>query len=146
MGTGGAGPLGTIIAATIVFALECASLACGLLGVAGKFISRRLEIKSKKHNEIRVLAESKLNTISDYVSAALSDVSNQEFQLILSEIEKYNKTKGEIRTKTQKDCDAMILREKTKNSLLQRSRNETKANFIKSWIHNNINLSLRLRE
>ena len=106
----------TIIEASILLELECASLACGLLGVAGKFISRRLEIKSKKHNEIRVLAESKLNTNSDYVSTALSDgtISNQEFQLILSEIEKYNKMKDEIRTKTQKDYDAVILDEKTK--------------------------------
>ena len=86
MGIGGAGLLVTIIAAPIIFALEVARLGCGLLGVAGKFISRCLKIKSKKHNEIRVMAESKLNTISDYVSAALIDgtISNQEFQLILS--------------------------------------------------------------
>ena len=81
MGIGGAGLLATIIAAPIVFALEVASLGCGLLGVAGKFISRCLSLKVKKHDEISVLAESKLNTISDYVSAALSDgkISTQDF-------------------------------------------------------------------
>ena len=118
MGIEGDGFLVTIIAAPIVFALEWASLACGLLGVAGKFISRRLEIKSTKHNEIRVLAESKLNTISDYVCTALTDgnIDDKEFQLILSEIEKYNKMKDEIRTKTQKDYNAEILDERTKTT------------------------------
>ena len=37
-------------------------------------------------------------------------------KLILSEIEKYNKKKDEIRTKTQKDFDAVILDEKTKTA------------------------------
>ena len=86
-----------------------------------------------KHNGIRVLAESELNTILDYVSTALSDgpISNQESQLILSEIEKYNKMKDEIRTKTHRDYDAVILDEKTKNSLIQHGRDEAEANFIK---------------
>ena len=133
MGIGGAGLLVTIIAAPIVFALEVASLSCGLLGVAGKFISRRLEIISKKHNEIRVLAKSKLNTISDYVSAALSDgtISNQEFHLILSEVEKYHALKDEIRTRTHKAYNAEILDKETKNSIIQQGRDEAKANFIK---------------
>jgi len=48
----------------IVLGLECASLGCGLLGVAGKFISR-LAIKAKKHDEIRILTDSKLNAIAD---------------------------------------------------------------------------------
>ena len=43
MGIGGAGLLCTVIAASIVLALECVSLVCGLFRVAGKFISRRLE-------------------------------------------------------------------------------------------------------
>ena len=51
MGIGGAGLLCTIIATPIVFGLKCTSLACGLLGVAGKFISRRPAIKAKKHDE-----------------------------------------------------------------------------------------------
>jgi len=118
MGIGGAGLLVTIVAAPIVLALECASLVCELLGVAGKFISPRLEIKSKKHNEIRVLAESKLNFIQNYVSTALTDgnIDDKEFRLMLSEIKKYNKMKDEFRTKTQKDYDAVILDEKTKTA------------------------------
>ena len=46
MGIGGTGFLCTIIAVPIVFALEFASLACGLHGVAGKFISHHLIVKA----------------------------------------------------------------------------------------------------
>ena len=133
MGIGGAGLLCTIIAAPIVLGLECASLACGLLGVAGKFISRRLAIKAKKHDEIRVLADSKLNTITDHVSTALIDgkISDQEFRLVLSEVSKYHEMKDEIRTRTQKAHAAVVLDEETKNSLIQRGRDEARASFIK---------------
>ena len=68
MGIGGVGLLTTVIAAPVVLGLEIAALGCGLLGVAGKFIGRRLSVKAKKHDEVRVLAESKLNTIADHVS------------------------------------------------------------------------------
>jgi len=100
------------------------SLTCGLLGVAGKFISRRLNIKAKKHDEIRVLCDSKLNAITDYVSTALIEgkISDHEFRLV-SEVSKYHEMKDEIR--------------------IQRGRDEVRENFIKSWSHNNIRLSLR---
>lgn len=48
LGIGGVGLLFTIIAAPIVLSLEVAALACGLFGVTGKFVSRRLAIKAKK--------------------------------------------------------------------------------------------------
>ena len=57
MGIGGVGLLTTVIAAPVVLGLEIAALGCGLLGVAGKFIGRRLSVKAKKHDEVRVLAE-----------------------------------------------------------------------------------------
>ena len=44
----GVGLLSTIIAAPIVVALEAAAVACGLAGIAGKYISRRLLVKAKK--------------------------------------------------------------------------------------------------
>ena len=58
---------------------------CGLLGAGGKFI--------------RVLAESKLNSIANRIYAALNDdrMSDEEFRLILSEIDKYDQMRAEIR-------------------------------------------------
>ena len=95
IGINGAGLLCTIIVAQIVLGLECTCFACELLGVGGKFISRRLAIKAKKHDEIRVLADRKLNTITALVSAALIDgkSSDQEFRLVLSKVFKYHEMK-----------------------------------------------------
>ena len=72
---------------------------CGLLGAGGKFIGRRLGVKVRKHDQIRVLAESKLNTIADRISTALTDdkISEVEFRLILSEVDKNDQVKAEIR-------------------------------------------------
>ena len=68
----------------------------GLLGSIGKIIGRRLQTTAKKHNRIRVMAGSKLNTIADRVSTALTDdeISEAEFRVILSEVNKYNQMKG----------------------------------------------------
>lgn len=133
MGIGGVGLLSTIIAAPVVLGLEIAALACGVLGVTGKFVSRRLAVKAKKHDEIRVLAESKLNTITDHVSSALVDgrISDEEFRLIVDEISKYNQMKAEIRAGAQKAHAAVALDEETKKALIQRGRNEARASFIK---------------
>ena len=93
----------------------------------GKFIGRRLAVKAKKHDGIRVLAESKLNTIADHVSRALMDgqISDQEFRLITDEVEKYSKLKSEIRAASKK----AHLDEETKNSLIRQGRDEVRGSL-----------------
>ena len=132
MGIGGVGLLTTVIAAPVVLGLEIAALGYGLLGVAGKFIGRRLSVKAKKHDEVRVLAESKLNTIADHVSRALTDgqISDEEFRLIIDEAQKYTQMKAEIRTGAQKAHAAVTLDEETKNSLIQQGRDEARASLM----------------
>ena len=132
MGIGGVGLLTTVIAAPVVLGLEIAALGCGLLGVAGKFIGRRLSVKAKKHDEVRVLAESKLNTIADHVSRALTDgqISDEQFRLIIDEAQKYTQMKAEIRTGAQKAHAAVTLDEETKNSLIQQGRDEARASLM----------------
>ena len=101
----GVGVLTTIIAAPVAFGLQAGAIACGLLGAGGRFICRRLEAKAKKHDHICVLSESKLNTIADRISTALTDdkISEEEFRLILSEVDKYDQMKAEIRRGRQKE-------------------------------------------
>ena len=133
MGIGGIGLLSTIVAAPVVLGLEVAALGCGLLGVPGKFISWRLLVKAKKHDEVRVLAESKLNTIADHVSKALADgtISEAEFHLIAEEAHKYTQMKAEIRAGAKKAYAAITIDEETKNSLIQRGWDEARASFMK---------------
>ena len=61
----------------------------------------RLAAKTKKHNKIRTLADTKLNTIDEYVSEAIEDgdISHKEFVLINSELKKFNESKEKIRAK-----------------------------------------------
>ena len=106
----------------------------GLLGAGGKFVGRRLQAKARKHDLIRGLAESKLNTIADRISVALHDdkITEREFRLILSEDDKYNQTKAEIRGHQKHSAG---LSEDEKNRLFQRARDEpmmtARAKFLK---------------
>ena len=94
----GIGLLSTIIVVPVAVGLQAGAIVCGLLGAGGKLIGRRLQAKAKKHDEICVLAELKLNSIADHISIALNDdkISDEEFCLVLSEINKYIQMKEEI--------------------------------------------------
>ena len=105
MAATGDGLLTTIIATPVATGLQAGTIAFGLLGAGGRFICRKLEAKARKHDQIQVLAVSKLNSIDDRISAALTDdkISEKEFRLILSEVDKYNQMKAEIRRGRQKE-------------------------------------------
>ena len=105
MAATGVGLLTTIIATPVAFGLQAGAIASGLLGGGGRLICRKLEAKARKHDQIRVLAVSKLNSIADRISAALTDdkISEEEFRLILSEVDKYDQMKAEIRRGRQKE-------------------------------------------
>ncbi len=55
--------------------------------------------KLEKHEEIYILAISKLNSINDLISKALEDgkINDQEYKMILSEYDKYIELKNTIR-------------------------------------------------
>ena len=95
----GVGLLSTIIAAPVAIGLQAGAIVCGLLEAGEKLISLRLQAIARKHDLIRGLAESKLNTIADRISVALNDgkITEERFRLILFEVDKYNQMKAEIR-------------------------------------------------
>ena len=134
LGVGGIGLLSTIIAAPIALGLEVGALGCALASVGCKFAGRRLHIKAKKHDEIRVLAESKLNTISDHISRALKDnqISDEEFRLILGEVDKYNRMKAEIRARAVHAHASVKIDEAEKKRLIQQGREEAQAELVKA--------------
>ena len=117
------GLLSTIIAAPFAIGLQAGTIVCGLLGAVGKLVGQRLQAKAGKHYLIRGLAESKLNTIADRLSVALNDdkIIEEEFRLILSEVNKYNQMKAKIRGH-QKHSSG--LSENKKNRPCQRVRDE----------------------
>ena len=107
LGIGGLGLLSTIVAAPIVIVMEGVALGTSALSIVGKYVNKKFSAKAEKHERIKTLAVSKLNTISSYISKALVDnkISDEEFQLILSELDKYRELKEEVRRKSKKRMD-----------------------------------------
>ena len=79
--------------------------------------------KDQKHDLIHSLAESKLNTIADGISTVLTDnqITEKEFSPNVSEVDKYNQMKAEIR-EHQKQSGGLPKDEK--NRLFQCARDE----------------------
>ena len=130
LGIGGVGLLTTIVAAPIVLGLEIGAAGCGIIAVAGKCIGRRITTKALKHDKIRVLADSKLNTITSYVSKALDDekITDIEFQMIKGELEKYYILKDEIRSVHRKTA---AISSSEKKKLIQLGRDKARESFMK---------------
>ena len=126
-GTGGA-LMVTGVGAPIAAALAISGAAFG------KFCSRKATFKAIKHKEIRALAVSKLNTVASHISKALIDdfISNEEFNLILEEVNKYKALKEEVRSNTKKK-----LKKEEEESLIEKGREEAKASFRKLVEKNN---------
>ena len=126
LGVAGVGLLSTVVLAPVVVAMEGAALGSGLLSIIGKFVSKKLLIKAKKHERIKILAEAKLNTISDHISNALNDgeVSAEEFTFIISELRKFQEMKNDIKTNTKEEISETI-----KNSYIEEGRRQAQESF-----------------
>ena len=122
----GVGDLATIIAVPMATAMVGAAAGIGVLCLIGGQVNKKLALKLEKREMIKTLAEAKLNSIGDYVSKALEDdyISEQEFSLVLSELEKFNNMKEEVRSKTKDSID-----DETKKSFIARKREEMIASF-----------------
>ena len=80
-------------------------LICGvasvIAGEAGKKVSRKVT----KHEKTVSVCESKINSLKDRISKALADdrLSDEEFNNILAEMEKYHEMKKDIRHKFKRN-------------------------------------------
>ena len=121
LGVVGIGVLSTIAAAPVAIVCESVAIGAGFLSIVGGQVNKKLALKAEKHEKVKVLAESKLNTINSHISKALVDsvVSDSEYELILSELQKFKNLMKEIRTKTKIDID-----EVTKESLINKGRED----------------------
>jgi len=104
-----------------VTVIEAVSLGAGLLSIVGGFVSRHLILKAEKHHKIKLLADNKLNVISDLVSKALDNetISDEEFSLVLSELNKFFDKKEKIRLEVKSSEGSLINRIKTRAKALK---------------------------
>ena len=92
---------GVALTVPVLLPLEIAAVVCGCMGVCIKIVRRKLMSKAQKHGNIKIIADSKINSIKDLISKALQDrqMNDSEFKMVLCELEKYNDLKDKTHTK-----------------------------------------------
>ena len=132
---GGVALLSTVVVASAVIVIEGVALFTGFLSILGKYSVKRSTSKAEKHEKIKMIASTKLDTIASHVSIALSDnkVTADEFRLILQELEKYKVMKEEVRSKTKKKIAT-----ETEETLIERGRQEVRESCRKLVEKNNM--------
>ena len=133
-GARGIGLLSTVIATPAVIVIEGVALFTRFLSIIGKYSVKKSTSKAEKHEKIKTIASTKLDTISSDISKALSDnkVVDEEFRLILEELEKYKVMKEEVRTKTKRKIATEM-----EETLIERGRQEARESFRKLVEKNN---------
>ena len=127
----GAEGVGAILLATgagapFALALGISGAATGLISLIGNIFSKKATTKAEKHLKIKTLATAKLDTIASHVSKALIDdfISNEEFNLVMEEMNKYKTLKEEVRNNTKKK-----LKTEEEESLIEKGRQEARESF-----------------
>ena len=116
----GAVLLATGVASPIALGLGISGVATGAISLFGNVAVRKTTIRAEKHLKIKMLASAKLDTIMD------DHISDEEFKLIMEELNKYKAMKEEIRNNTKKK-----LKEEEKESLIEIGRQEARKTFRK---------------
>ena len=136
--------LGSVVTLTtgIGFPISIALASAGLiLGLSTAIIHKSQKIfnsKVRKHERIKTLAESKLDSISGLISKAVEDahISHDEYQFILKEVEQYRTLKEQIRTKSKRTVDAIT--KEQREAILQQGREEGKQAFLRKLANTSV--------
>ena len=120
--------LATGVGSPIALGLGIAGAATGAISLVGNVAVNKTTIKAEKHLKIKVAASAKLDTIASHISKAMMDnyISDDEFKLIMEELNKYKAMKEEIRSNTKKK-----LKTEEEESLIERGRQEARESFRK---------------
>ena len=136
IGAEGAGAvlLATGAGAPLAVALGVSGAVTGAISLIGNIFSKKATTKAEKHLKIKTLATAKLDTIASHISKALTDdfISNEEFNLILEEMNKYKALKEEVRSNTKKK-----LKTEEEESLIEKGRQEARESFRRLVEKNN---------
>ena len=134
----GAIMLATGVGAPFALGVGIAGATTGAISLIGNIAVNKTTIKAEKHLKIKTLASAKLDTIASHISKAMMDnhISDDEFKLIMEELNKYQALKEEIRNNTKKK-----LKTEEEESLIERGRQEARESFRK-LVEKNKTLSL----
>ena len=124
----GAVLLATGVGSPFALALGISGVVTGAVSLIGNIFSKKATTKAEKHLKIKTLAVAKLDTIATHISKAMMDnfISDEEFKLIMEEMDKYKALKEDIRNNTKKK-----LKTGEEESLIERGRQEARESFRK---------------
>ena len=124
----GAVLLSTGVGAPFALALGISGVVTGAVSLIGNIFSKKATTKAEKHLKIKTLAMAKLDTIASHISKAMMDnfISDEEFKLIMEEMDKYKALKEDIRNNTKKK-----LKTEEEESLIEKGRQEARESFRK---------------
>ena len=111
-------------------ALSGTSLLLPLAAVITRKSFKTFTVKQEKHNSIKLLAQSMLDSIANIISQAMQDgdISPTEFHKVLQEVEKYRKLKADIRN--QAKAKIKQITKEQQEELLEQGRKEGKGDFL----------------
>lgn len=98
LGVSGIGVLAGVATIPIGLGLEAASGVCGMVGALCNRLQKKYEKKSRKHDEIRVLAASKLDLIQHMYSKITfsGTLSDQDFETLREEMMAFRNMRAAI--------------------------------------------------
>ena len=138
-GSGSIAALATGIGLPLSIALGGVSLCLSIATAITHRTNKIMYAKSKKHDKICVLAQTKLDSIHDTVSKAITDghVDSIEFQRIIQEKQRYLLLKQEIRHKTKRVTDT--INDEQRRAILDQGRREGKQDFLRELTTSTVN-------
>ena len=101
----------------IAVGVQGMGIGAGVLAIIGKILEKKLAPKATKHNEIRILAEAKLNSISGKVAKAFEDgcISDEEYRSITAEQNEFITMRKDVESKTRKQLNTEITEQENKD-------------------------------
>ena len=122
----GAVLLATGVGAPFALALGISGVVTGAISLISNIFSKKATTKAEKHLKIKTLAMAKLDTIASHISKAMmvNFISDEEFKLIMEEMNKYKALKEEVRNNTKKK-----LKTEEEESLIEKGRQEARESF-----------------
>ena len=108
-------------------ALSGTSLLLSLAIVITRKSFKTFTVKQEKHDAIKLLAQSKLDSIANIISK-VKQMESIEFHKVLQEVEKYRKLKADIRNLAKAKVKQTM--EEQREELLEQGRKEGKEDFL----------------
>ena len=109
-------------------ALSGTSLLLSLATVITRKSFKTFTVKQEKHDAIKLLAQSKLDSIANIISK-VKQMESIEFHKVLQEVEKYRKLKADIRNLAKAKVKQTM--EEQREELLEQGRKEGKEDFLR---------------